>query len=113
RRCACYSILEPRGDALMSVNRLHGCQARAARAMLMWSVLQLAQNSGVSESSIRRIESGFGVPENVSLDLLMRLREFFEARGFTFLFDGEEGSGVRYRRRVERRHAERRRGGGG
>ena len=95
----------------MSVNQLQGHQVRAARAILDWSVRQLAQISEVSESSIRRIESSFGVPENVSLDLLMRLREFFEARGFTFLFDGDEGSGVRYRRRIERRHAERRRGG--
>jgi transcriptional regulator with XRE-family HTH domain len=40
--------------------------------MLMWSVRQLAQQSGISDSSIRRIEAAFGVPENVTLDLLMR-----------------------------------------
>jgi transcriptional regulator with XRE-family HTH domain len=73
----------------MPTNRLHGCQARAARAMLMWSVRQLAQQSSISESSIRRIESEFGVPQNVTLDLLTRLREFYEGKGFTFTFEEE------------------------
>lgn len=84
---------------------ISGCQARAARAMLMWSVRTLAANSGISESSIRRIESEFGVPENVSLDLLVRLREFYEERGFQFHFD-DDHPGVIWRRREEKRDAE-------
>ena len=91
----------------MALNSLSGCQARAARAMLMWSVRQLAAASGVSESSIRRIEAGFGIPENVTTDLLMRLREYFESRGFHFIFEDEHGPGVQWsrngRRRKERR----------
>jgi transcriptional regulator with XRE-family HTH domain len=77
--------------------------SRAARAMLMWSVRQLAQQSGISESSIRRIEAEFGVPENVTLDLLMRLREFYEGKGFRFTFDDEDGPGVTWRRKERRR----------
>lgn len=94
----------------MPTNRLHGCQARAARAMLMWSVRQLASQSGISESSIRRIESGFGIPENVTLDLLTRLREFYEGKGFTFTFEPDPG--VTWRRK-ERRTGDRRGSSGG
>jgi transcriptional regulator with XRE-family HTH domain len=78
--------------------------------MLTWSVRQLAQQSGISESSIRRIESEFGVPENVTLDLLTRLREFYEGKGFTFTFEPDPG--VTWRRK-ERRRGDRRGPGGG
>jgi transcriptional regulator with XRE-family HTH domain len=78
--------------------------------MLMWSVRQLAQQSGISESSIRRIEAEFGVPETVTLDLLMRLREFYEGKGFTFTFEPDPG--VSWRRK-ERRIGDRCGSGGG
>jgi transcriptional regulator with XRE-family HTH domain len=88
---------------LPQMNRLHGCQARAARAMLSWSVRQLAQASGISDSSIRRIEASFGVPDTVTLDLLDKLLKFFEGRGFKFAWDENDGPGVFWRRQVERR----------
>lgn len=65
--------------------------------MLMWSIRELSRESEISESSIRRIESGFGVPENVSLDLLVKLREFFEGRGFLFAWNDNKGPGVYWR----------------
>jgi transcriptional regulator with XRE-family HTH domain len=77
----------------------------------MWSVRQVAKASGISDSSIRRIESEFGVPEAVTLDLLMRLREFYEGKGFTFTFE-PEAPGVTWHRK-ERRKGERRGSGGG
>lgn len=80
--------------------------------MLNWSVHQLARASGVSVSSIRRIEAGFGTPENVTIDLLVRLREYFESRGFHFIFEDERGPGVQWKR-AERRRVERRGGGAG
>lgn len=97
----------------MGINSLSGCQARAARAMLMWSVRQLAQASGVSDSSIRRIEAGFGTPENVSIELLIRLRTYYEGRGFHFIFEHEHGPGVQWKRNERRRGAADRRGGSG
>jgi transcriptional regulator with XRE-family HTH domain len=87
----------------MPPHRLTGTQARAARAMLTWSVRQLAQHSGISDSSIRRIESMFGVPDNVTLDLLEKLQAYFESRGFKFVWDETDGPGV-YWRRGERRN---------
>ena len=91
-----------------TTERLHGCQARAARAMLAWSVRQLAEHSSISESSIRRIEAAFGVPENpVTLDLLVRLQTYFEGRGFKFEWRADDGPGV-FWRRTERRRGNRR-----
>lgn len=97
----------------MPINSLSGSQARAARAMLMWSVRQLAEHSGISDSSIRRIEASFGVPENVTLDLLVRLREFYEGRGFMFVWDENNGAGVFWKRAERRRGRDRRGSGGG
>lgn len=82
-----------------------------ARGALAWSVRQVAKASGISDSSIRRIESEFGVPENVTLDLLMRLREFYEGKGFIFAFEPDPG--VTWRRKERRRGDRRGPGGGG
>lgn len=79
----------------MPDDRLTACQARAARAMLNWTIRDLCENSTISESSIRRVESASGVP-NVSLDLLVKLREFFESRGFVFTMSDRDGPGVRW-----------------
>lgn len=91
------------------INALTACQARAARAMLMWSVRQLAAKSKISDSSIRRIE----VSDNVSLDLRVKLQTYFEARGFMFVWDEHHGAGVFWQRgKVERRSGKDRRGTG-
>lgn len=83
-----------------------------ARAALAWSVRQLAQKCSISESSIRRIEAEFGVPEKVSLETLLSLKEFYEGRGFRFFRD-DGGPGVQWRRRDRRTGADRRGGGSG
>ncbi len=79
--------------------------------MLGWSVRALAEKSHISDSSIRRIESAFGVPENISLDLLVKLQLFFEGRGFSFVFDDPRGAGVYWKRKERRRGPVDRRGG--
>lgn len=83
-----------------------------ARGALAWSVRQVAKASGISDSSIRRIENELDVPETVTLDLLMRLREFYEGKGFQFTFD-EEMPGVAWRRKDRRSGRDRRGSGGG
>jgi len=93
------------------IDVLTACQARAARAMLNWSVRKLAIRSKISDSSVRRIEVGFGAPENVTIDLCVKLRAYFESRGFHFTFDDTIGPGVSWNRaatRAERRLMERR-----
>jgi transcriptional regulator with XRE-family HTH domain len=74
---------------------LTACQIRAARAMLRMSVSQLAAESGVSESSIRRIEAVFGLPRGVGLDLVAKLHVYLQARGFVFTWDDDK-PGIRW-----------------
>jgi len=63
-------------------------QARAARAVLQLSVRKLSNQSGVSESSIRRIEAADEYDgTKVSLDMVVRLQTFFAEQGILFRFD--------------------------
>ena len=70
-----------------------GYQVRAARAILNWSVRDLAEASGVSSSTIRRIEEDKGIPENRDLSKLHNIREALETAGieFTPAPDGKVG----------------------
>lgn len=77
---------------------LTACQIRAARAMLRWPIEELARRSGVSQATLRRIESVYGVP-NVRLDTLSKLQRSFEAAGVRFLADDGQvdgGPGLRF-----------------
>lgn len=75
---------------------LTGVHIRMARAALGWSVAETAEKSGVSTSTIKRIESAeTGVP-NVFTSNLDALKQLFERSGIAFLEpDGKElGPGV-------------------
>jgi hypothetical protein len=64
-----------------------------ARAALQWSVTELARQSHVSVSMIRRIEEVFGPPK-VKAAPLLALRHTFEAQGVHFIEDdGSPGGG--------------------
>jgi hypothetical protein len=78
---------------------LTGCQLRAARAMLRWSVQEARRRTSVGEATIRRLETAYGVPHNTTTDVLERLRTAFEAEGITFTPEnGARGPGVSYDR---------------
>jgi hypothetical protein len=68
---------------MATLNAMTPRQARAARSILALSVRNLAGESGVSDSSIRRIEDGAA-----SLDLRVKLQSYYERRGIRFVFDG-------------------------
>jgi transcriptional regulator with XRE-family HTH domain len=70
-----------------------GYHVRAARAILNWSVRDLAEASGVSSSTIRRIEDDKGIPENRDLSKLQNIRETLETARieFTPAPDGKVG----------------------
>lgn len=89
--------------------KLTSCQARAARAMLAWSINRLARSSEISESTIRRIEAGYGVPEGVTLDMLEKLKLYFEGRGFVFTWNDHSGPGLQWGKYPGRRASDRRR----
>lgn len=71
-------------------------QIRAARALLNWSVRELAAESGIHRNTISNIETGKsgGDPET-----LTALRGALEAAGVIFVETNGEGPGVRLRKR--------------
>ena len=77
---------------------LTAAQIRMARGCLRWSVKELADTSGVSSATIRRMEEGEGLPKSLA-DNLAKLRRTFEASGLEFIPQNGGGSGVRFRER--------------
>jgi PAS domain S-box-containing protein len=73
---------------------ISGAQVRAARAIVNWSVRDLAEASGVSSSTIRRIEEDAGFPETRDARKLDVIRSTLESAGVEFLaaMDGKRGS---------------------
>jgi len=71
-----------------------GAQIRAARALLHWSVHDLSERCGVSESAISRAEKVDGVPGMQGRNL-NAVRTAFEIHGIEFL----DGTGLRMRPR--------------
>lgn len=73
----------------MSFNWITGPQIRMARAALKWSVADLAHYSGVSGSTIKRMENHDGVA-NVLTRNQERLRIAFVDAGVIFLEPGDK-----------------------
>jgi transcriptional regulator with XRE-family HTH domain len=74
-----------------------GSQVRAAKSLIRWSGSDLADQAGVSLSSIRRIEAFDGVPDSASVKVLHSIQQAFEDAGIEFIGTPEEGPGVRLR----------------
>ena len=72
-------------------------QIRAVRAMLNWSMTDLARAAGVSISTVKRFEDGS--VQNVSDHAAAQLQDAAETEGVRFLADDGNGVGVRIRRR--------------
>ena len=73
-------------------------QLRAARAMLNWGQEQLAQESGISRPTIKRMEGPMG-PARSSVATLEAVRDALEAAGIEFLVEDDvSGPGVRRRK---------------
>ncbi len=72
-------------------------QVRAARAMLAWSMTDLAKAAGVSVSTVKRFDDERLAPVTDGTVALMR--DALETEGVRFLPDDGNGPGVRLRRR--------------
>lgn len=72
--------------------RLSFAQIRAARAMLDWSMVDLAKAASVSVSTIKRMESG--APQPLSDDMWLAVRQALEASRIRFLSNYDGGEGV-------------------
>ena len=76
---------------------LTGDQIRMARHGLRWSVQNLAAQSKVSVSTIKRMELEIGVPAT-SAKNLMAVQNIFEAAGIEFIGSPSDGPGIRIHR---------------
>jgi transcriptional regulator with XRE-family HTH domain len=77
-------------------------QVKAARALLGWSQADLAEQSGISEPTIARLESGegkLGGREGTA----ERIRKAIEMAGVEFINENGGGLGVRLRKRQQKR----------
>lgn len=69
-------------------------QIRAARGMLDWSRKDLAQASGLSFTSMMRLESFDGVPSS-NFKTLEAIKIAFEQAGIEFIGSPDDGPDVR------------------
>ncbi len=72
-------------------------QIRAARALLRWSAHELAAESGVSWTTIQRMEASEGVPSATARNI-EKIRKTLEVAGVIFIDEDDDGPGVRLRK---------------
>jgi len=83
---------------------LTGFQIRAARALVKWSAEDLARQSSVSVRTIRRAEladhqTSMTAPNDLTI------RRAFELAGVEFIDENGGGSGVRLKKRQQKKKA--------
>jgi len=74
---------------------LTSAQIRSARHVLRWSVSQLSKLSGVSTSTIKRIEAENGVPKSTRTNLAA-IQSTLESAGIEFIGTPDDGPGIRF-----------------
>ncbi|WP_413993406.1 helix-turn-helix domain-containing protein [Labrys okinawensis] len=72
-------------------------QLRAARALIRWDQKILAQRSGVSVPTIKRLEAQSGIL-SANVPTLAAVRRALESAGVIFVAENGEGAGVRLRK---------------
>ena len=76
---------------------LTAAQIRAARALLRWSAQKLAKQSGVSWTTIQRMEASDGVPPATARNI-EKIERTLEKAGVLFIDEDDEGPGVRLKK---------------
>jgi transcriptional regulator with XRE-family HTH domain len=71
-----------------------GAQIRAARALLRWTIEDLARQAGVASRTIKRFEQTDLIPPNRS-STLVQIQRVLEAAGIEFIGTPERGPGLR------------------
>jgi ribosome-binding protein aMBF1 (putative translation factor) len=86
----------------MKTTPLSGAQIRAARALLNWSAVDLAQSSSVGVNTIRRAEVA---KERTSLTVAndLAIRRALESAAVEFIDQNGGGPGVRLRKRQQKK----------
>ncbi len=78
-------------------------QLRAARGLLGWSQSQLAENSDVGLSTVRRMEGSDG-PLRGTAENVWKVQRALEDAGVIFIDENDEGPGVRLRKEKMQAH---------
>lgn len=73
---------------------------RAARALLRWEQKELAEASGVSLPTVKRLEASPG-PLSAHGPTVAALQRAFEAAGLEFIPENGGGAGIRFRNRAD------------
>lgn len=76
-------------------------QIRAARALLNWSQNDLVKRSGLSLTTVRRMEDAGIGPGKSSADNVGKVQGVLEGAGIIFIASNGNGPGVRMRDRTE------------
>lgn len=79
----------------MQVN-INTRQSRAARGLLGWSQIDLAEEAGIAVRTLISFEKGERVPRSSSLNAI---RATLEAAGVEFIAENGGGAGVRLRKK--------------
>jgi transcriptional regulator with XRE-family HTH domain len=74
-----------------------GGQIRSARAALRWSVQKLADRSGISIQTIKRLEVVEGIPQS-RVQTLLDIKSALEAAGIEFIGTPSDRPGIRLSR---------------
>lgn len=85
----------------MSILKVSIRQVKAARALLDWSQGDLAQASGISEPTIKRLEASDG-DLGGRAETAEAIRTALEDAGIIFVPENGEGAGVRLRKKAAR-----------
>lgn len=76
---------------------ISGAQVRMARGYLKWSAKELADRSGVAESTVKRIEAEDGFP-NARGANIEAVHSALVAAGIVFIPENGGGAGVRLKK---------------
>lgn len=76
------------------MSMITAAQIRSARNAVKMSVSELAVNSGVSTSTIKRIEAGTTLPKSTKANILA-IKSALEAAGIEFIGTPGDGPGIR------------------
>ena len=70
-------------------------QIKAARALLGWTVAELAKTAGIGFTTMVRLESAEGIPAG-NVKTLTSVKTAIEKAGIEFIGSPDEGAGVRW-----------------
>jgi transcriptional regulator with XRE-family HTH domain len=87
---------------VLKLSPLTSEQVRAARMLLRWEQKDLAEASGISLPSIKRLETQPG-PLSAQERTLTEIRRALEKAGVEFIAENGGGAGVRMKKRASKR----------